>query len=653
MNEVKSNTQDPTSFALVDCVSYSGTEKKQFYYSIPSGGRPTIGDIYKIQFGKKNTLGVIRKITSTKPSDIKNIKHLGANINLPYTIPSYYLDLADWMRDYYVTTDRAIWSCLLPGGLQSKSRLKPTIVTATKTEKLNKLSGNQSKALKDINSSNTILLHGVTGSGKTEVYLHAIADHIKKSKSTILLVPEIMLTTQIENRLRDHFDNVVTIHSGLSTATRKKLWLECLEKSKTTPLIIIGARSALFTPLHNLGLISVDEEHEPSYKQESSPRYDAITVAAQMSRSTKSKLVLGSATPSLRSYYLSKKNIIKYCELKTRHKSELPDVEIIDIKNEQNSMISQTLKNEIDRCLKNKLQVLLFLNRRGSARALICNMCAQSTKCPNCNISFNYHGDINKLVCHYCNTKLMPPTKCGFCGSNDLRFVGDGTKKLESDVKKIWPDARLARIDKDNSKLDHLQQTYKDFSSAKLDIVIGTQMISRGIDIEKLHLVGIIDADSAMQIPDFSSSERAFSQICQAAGRAGRRSLKGKVIIQTRNPNNPIIKTAADQNYSVFYKSEILSREKFVYPPHCYLLKLQYAHKEPTKAFTQAIKLKKELKTTKGIAVLGPAQHIRRTLDRKTVYQIIVKSKQRKVLQELVINLPSNWTADIDPVSLI
>lgn len=653
MNEVRSNNREITSFALVDCVSYSGTEKRQFYYSVQLGDNPKIGDIYKIQFGDKNTLGVIRKVTSTKPSNIKNIKSLGTNINLPYSIPNYYLDLADWMRDYYVTTDRAVWSCLLPSGLQSKSRLKSTKDTTVKKEKLNKLSSSQSKALQDINCSNTTLLHGITGSGKTEVYLHAIADNIKKSKSTILLVPEIMLTTQIENRLRDHFYNVVTIHSGLSIATRKKLWIECLEKSKTTPIVIIGARSALFTPLHNLGLIIVDEEHEPSYKQESSPRYDAITVAAQMSRSTKSKLILGSATPSLRSYYLSKKNIINYCELKNRHRSELPDVEIIDIKNEQSSMISQTLKTEIDKCLINKLQVLLFLNRRGSARALICNMCAQSTKCSNCNISYNYHGDINKLVCHYCNAKLMPPTKCESCGSNDLRFVGDGTKKLEADVKNMWPDAKIARIDKDNSKLDHLQQTYKDFSTAKIDIVIGTQMISRGIDIEKLHLVGVIDADSAMQIPDFSSSERAFSQICQAAGRAGRRSRKGKVIIQTRNPNNPIIKTAADQNYQVFYESEILSREKFVYPPHCYLLKLQYAHKEPPKAFAQATKLKKELSTTKAIAVLGPTQHIRRTLDRKTVYQIIVKSKQRKVLQQLAINLPSNWTADIDPVSLI
>lgn len=656
MSKLSSASEDIVGYALLDCNGYAGIEKRQFYYGIQRDADVAIGDIYKIEFGKRKALGIVRDISTSKPDvikDIKLIKPLGSKIVLPVSLPRYYLDLADWLGDYYTSSSKSVWSCLLPGGIAAASTLKSSSPSNPKIGKINKLSEDQSKALDVINQSKTTLLHGITGSGKTEVYLHAIAANIKQSKSTILLVPEIMLTTQIEKRLREHFGNVITIHSGLSVATRKKLWIECLGRSRTEPLIIIGARSALFIPLYNLGLIIVDEEHEQSYKQESSPRYDAIAVAARIASSTDSRLVLGSATPSLRSFYLHQKGIIGYCELKNRHKSKLPEVEIIDIKEESSSTISQKLKDEIDDCLKNKLQVLLFLNRRGSARALICNNCAQATKCPTCNISLNYHGDINKLVCHYCNAKSMPPTKCSFCGSNDLRFVGDGTKKLESEVKATWPSAKVARIDRDSSKLEYLQKTYSQFASGELDIVIGTQMISRGIDIEKLHLVGIIDADSSMQIPDFGSSERAFSQICQAAGRAGRRSLRGKVIIQTRNPKNNIIRTAAKQDYLAFYESEIVSRKEFVYPPYCYLLKLQYAHKDARKALTQAQGLMTSLNQTSRIVKLGPTEHFRRTLERKTVYQIIVKSKERKILQKIASSLPNGWTSDLDPTSLI
>ncbi len=653
MSKVSTMSNQYCGYAMVDCNVYAGLKKRQFYYGINNDINISIGDIFHVHFGNRKALGIVRDITTTKPSGIKSIKPLGPKLEISSSLPKYYLNLADWLADYYTSSSKSVWGCLLPTGIASVSRLKSDKLSNIKISKINQLSKDQTEALDTINKSEITLLHGITGSGKTEVYLHAIAQNIKRSKSTILLVPEIMLTTQIEKRLREHFSDVVTIHSGLSVATRKKLWLECLSHSRSKPLVIIGARSALFMPLHNLGLIVIDEEHEQSYKQESSPRYDAISVAAKIAKSTNSKLILGSATPSLKSFYLHQKNIINYCELKSRHQSVLPEVTIVDIKEESNSMISRTLKKEIEHCLDNKLQVLLFLNRRGSARALICNNCAQATRCPNCNISLNYHGDINKLVCHYCNFKTMPLTTCSFCGSNDMRFVGDGTKKLESEVKNTWPSAQVARIDRDNSKLEYLQSTYSKFASGEINILIGTQMISRGIDIAMLHLVGIVDADSSMQIPDFGSSERAFSQICQAAGRAGRRSLKGKVIIQTRNPNNEIIRTAANQDYHAFYKSEIISRKEFVYPPYCYLLKLQCAHKDPKKALSQARSILASLNKIPRIARLGPTEHFRRTLDRKTVYQIIIKSKERKILQSIASNLPTGWTSDLDPSTLI
>ena len=638
--------------AQVQSASLALNSDKLFSYEIPSGDEAKTGEIYKIEFGKKQTLGIIRAIEKNAKMPKYKIKQLGKKIDLPSPLPSYFLELADWLQAYYSCSSRAVWSCLLPSGIKSKSQLKEKTAKKPKLKPLNKLSSDQSRALEVIKNNTTTLLHGITGSGKTEVYLHAIYRAQKNNESTILLVPEIMLTSQLENKLRDHFSDVVVLHSGLSTALRKKLWLESLEKSATQPLIILGPRSALFTPLHNLGLIIIDEEHEPSYKQESAPRYEAQIVAGRISQLTKAKLILGSATPSLRSYNLAKSKKIGYAELLNRHNSVLPSTSIIDMKNEK-KLLSTSLEKAIDNALEKNQQVLLFLNRRGSASALLCNNCSKVVNCPNCEISLTYHADTGRLVCHYCNHQSSPSAVCTFCGSTDLRFVGDGTKKLELEVSQKWPNARIKRVDRDNSDWQYLKSTYAQSQAGEIDILIGTQMISRGLDIENLTVVGIVDADSALQIPDFSASERTFQLISQAAGRAGRRATLGTVIIQTRNPTSGPIVAAAANSYNDFYNSEMKYRKDFAYPPYVYLVKLEYADKSTAKSERMAGELRTQLVKLRGVTVLGPTMRTRKSLSRESVAQIIVKSSIRSALINICKQLPAGWVADLDPIQLL
>ncbi len=624
-----------------------------FYYASDSNTQPKVGEIYKVSFGKKQVLGIVRKVTTQKPLGNYRIKELGKKLELPLALPNYFLELADWLASYYVSSSKAVWSCLLPSGIGASSKLKKTKPVTKKTNSINPLNSDQKKALKVINKWGNTLLHGVTGSGKTEVYLHAISEMVENKKSTIVLVPEIILTTQLETRLQNHFKEVVVMHSGLSTARRKQLWLECLERSQYKPLIVLGPRSVLFTPLHNLGLIIVDEEHEPSYKQDAAPRYEAQSVAAKIASITKAKLVLGSATPSMRSFELARVGRIGYAQLKTRHQSSMPNIKIVDMKQQKDKIISTELYESINNNLKAKLQTLLFLNRRGSAQALICNNCGKTSKCPNCNISLSFHADIGKLKCHYCNFQTNPLAQCQYCKGSDLRFLGDGTKKLEAEVHTNWPNARVARIDKDQSDYQYLHETYKLLKAGKVDILIGTQMISRGLDIDNLSLVGVIDADISLNIPDYTASERTFQLIMQTAGRAGRRRDVGDVIVQTKLPKSPIIVSASKHNYDEFYDSESKYRAKYIYPPFCYLLKLQYAHKISAQALLHANELIQSINKPQGVALLGPTIHQRRIANKKYVSQILLKSRSRSKLVEVARELPTGWIIDIDPISLI
>ncbi len=422
---------------------------------------------------------------------------------------------------------------------------------------------------------NQFLLYGVTGSGKTEVYLQLIDKAVKEDKSAIVLVPEISLTPQMLDRFISRFgkEKIAVLHSKLSIGERHDEW-ERIQKG--TAKIVIGARSAIFAPVKNLGIIIIDEEHDSSYKSEASPKYNAKEVAKEIANGAKIPLLLGSATPDLITFYNAKEtNKINLLKLTKRaNNSNLPKVEIVDLKQElangNRSMLSNDLYNAIEQNIKNKLQTILFLNRRGYSTFIMCRDCGYTVKCKNCNISMTYHSYENKLKCHYCGYEEKLVKKCPECGSDKIRYFGTGTQKLELEINKQFPNAKTIRMDVDTvTKKNSHEEILNKFKNENIDILIGTQMVVKGHHFPKVTLVGVIAADSSLNIDDYRATERTFQILTQVAGRAGREKLPGKVIIQSYNPENFSIQDAQKQDYDKFYETEIALRKQLKYPPFC------------------------------------------------------------------------------------
>ena len=440
-------------------------------------------------------------------------------------------------------------------------------------------------ATKDPVNSRPLLLHGVTGSGKTEVYLQAIFSVIEKGQTALVLVPEISLTPQTVARFKRRFahiqDQVAVLHSHLSGGERFDEWHKIVEGNAK---IVIGARSALFAPLKKLGLIVVDEEHEGSYKQDSSPRYHARDVAVVRAKIEGCSVVLGSATPSLESIHNTKIGKYELIELKERvDNCSLPLIRIIDLKNESRNLskaggpaiISERLRSAINDRLKKGEQTILFLNRRGFATSLSCPSCGHVCGCPECSVSLTFHRKEEKLICHMCGYQRVAPKKCPECKDPAIRFAGFGTEKVEEVLGKVFPSARIARVDTDTmSRKGALRKTLGDFKAVKLDILVGTQMIAKGLHFPNVTLVGILNADIGLHIPDFRSGERTFQLLTQVAGRAGRGEMEGEVLIQTFTPHSPSVQFARHHDYEGFSDQELEFRKSFSYPPfsHCIIL---------------------------------------------------------------------------------
>lgn len=416
------------------------------------------------------------------------------------------------------------------------------------------------------------LIYGVTGSGKTEIYLQLIENCLKNDKSSIMLVPEISLTPQTVDRFIARFgeDKIAVLHSKLSIGEKYDQWNK-IERGEAK--IIIGPRSAIFAPVNNLGLIVIDEEHDSSYKSETTPKYSAKEVARYIARQNNICLVLGSATPDIETYFKAEKQEINLLELKNRaNNSKLPDVKVVDLREEilsgNKSMISRELHNEIETNLKNKKQTILFLNRRGFSTFIMCRDCGYTVKCKNCDITLTYHLNTNKLKCHYCGFETNAVTICPECKSNNIRYFGTGTQKLEAEINKMFPTAKTIRMDVDTvSKKNSHEEILDRFKNENIDILIGTQMVVKGHHFPNVTLVGVIAADSSLNIDDYRANERTFQILTQVAGRAGREQLEGNVIIQTYNPENFAIQCAKEQNYDKFYNTEIALREQLKYPP--------------------------------------------------------------------------------------
>ena len=518
-----------------------------------------------------------------------------------------------------------------------------------------------------------LLLHGVTGSGKTEVYLQAIATTIANGKTALILVPEISLTPQTVARFKRRFaeiqQRVAVLHSHLSGGERFDEWHKIVEGNAR---IVIGARSALFAPLQNLGLIVVDEEHEGSYKQDTAPRYHARDVAVVRAKIEGCVVVLGSATPSLESIHNTRVGKYQLIELKERvDNCSLPLIRIVDLKKEARNLsksggpaiISERLRSAVDKRLAKGEQVILFLNRRGFATSLSCPSCGHVCGCSHCSVSLTFHRKQEKLVCHMCGYQRVAPRKCPECNDPSIRFAGYGTEKVEEILRKVFPVARLARVDTDTmSRKGALRKTLNDFKAAKLDMIVGTQMIAKGLHFPNVTLVGILNADIGLHIPDFRAGERTFQLLTQVAGRAGRGEMEGEVIIQTFTPQSPSVQFARHHDCLGFSEQELEFRKSFSYPPycHCLIVTVRSKHARMAEFTLQTLHKKFAKQLPKTIMMGEPIESPLAKAADQFRFQVMLRSANprsmtnyvRSVMNELTVPDEVVIAVDVDPLFL-
>ena len=511
---------------------------------------------------------------------------------------------------------------------------------------IKKLSDAQLEALKKIKISfetkNTALLHGVTSSGKTEIYVQLIEEILKQKKQVLYMLPEIALTTQLISRLQYYFGEKISVyHSKYSISERVEVWNNVLE-NKPKAQIIIGARSSLFLPFSKLGLIIVDEEHEPSFKQYApSPRYNGRDSAVVLAKLHNAKVLMGSATPSLESYYNAKNDRYGLITLKKRFGNVMmPAIELVDIKEKyrkklMNGHFSDRLLEEINLSLKNNEQVILFQNRRGYSPVIECNTCGVSPQCPNCDVSLTYHQYKNQLRCHYCGYNVPKMVSCIACGSETLDHKGFGTEQIELELKELFPDSRIARMDQDTTKRKHAHaKIIEALELQEIDILVGTQMLAKGLDFRHVSLVGVMNADNLLNFPDFRAHERSFQLLQQVAGRAGRTKKRGKVIIQTYNPYHQILQQVSINSFDEMYKQQMEDRYQFKYPPYYRMIKIVVKERSFQKMDKSSIWLAKALKIKLKENVLGPETPSVGRIRNMFITNILIKIPKDQSLQK-------------------
>ena len=511
------------------------------------------------------------------------------------------------------------------------------------------LNEEQQKVYKEIfnsiNTNETFLLYGVTGSGKTNVYMKVIEDVIKNNKTAILLVPEISLTPQIIKRFTSYFSNIAVLHSGLSDGEKYDEWRK-INEGKVN--IVIGARSAIFAPLKNIGVIIIDEEHSQTYKQENNPRYNAIDIAKERCKYHNCPLILGSATPSLESFARAKKGVYKLLELKNRYNNNsLPKVEIIDMNKEfkkASGYFSNTLIDQIKETLERNEQVILFLNRRGYSSFLTCSSCGYVEKCPNCDISLTYHKSSNMLRCHYCGYATKRKKLCPKC-QEEFKDYGIGTEKVEEELKSLIKDAKIIRMDVDTTTTKNAHaKIINSFLEEKYNILVGTQMIAKGLDFPNVTLVGVLNADIGLNFPDFRSSETTFSLLNQVLGRSGRGNKEGKVLIQTFNPEHYAIAYTKNHDYLGFYNEEMKIRKILKYPPYYYICSIKIISKDYNLASKSSYGVVNYLKQNiKNEIILGPSVCNVFKLNNNYRFQIIIKYKDVNNILEYLNNIEHHY----------
>lgn len=651
--------------------------KQSFYYTIPNKlhDKQIKYRRVSVPFGNRILVGyAVNVIEDYLPEENIKLKDIISVIDKMNLLNDEIIDMAQWLAKTYLCSVGEAMSVIVPVSLKVPKKLT---ITKNKDIKITNPNFNMTTAQKisfdkisqALNSGKTekFLIHGVTGSGKTEVYLRSIQTAIDNNKSAIFLLPEIALTPQFISILNKRFGDIVALwHSEVTTIQKYKIF----NAIRTGEIkIVVGARSAIFLPFTNLGLIIIDEEHENTYKQNNKPSYDTKEIALWRAEYNNAVVIFGSATPSIETYHNTMLGKYKLLEMPQRIDNKpLPEIQLISLKDIKTtvSVFSKPMLAAIKTALARREQVIIFLNRRGYSPSIICKNCDTVIQCPDCSVAMVYHKNPEHLECHYCGRQFRFPLKCPNCGNNEYRVIGVATQRVEQDLKLLFPHTKIFRLDRDSVTSKKVYtEVYEGIKEEKYSILLGTQMVTKGFDFPRVSLVCVVDADTSLYLPDFRSSERTFQLITQVAGRCGRADIKGRVLVQTRYPENYALLFSKQYSYDKFYEQEIEYRKELFYPPFCNIAKITVRNKDNDKCLSFAETLyrfteKEMMELNYPIFLLGPSQSYISRLNGTYRWQIILKGKRTEIkhLLEVVsskLRLPPDTyiNIELDPTDLL
>ena len=656
-------------YAEVAVEAARGIARESYTYAVPEGMDVVPGHRVTVPFGRRSSYGFVVSLGTEAPEvETKPIDTAGAE---PLLLP-HQVELARLVADHYwVPLIECIRAMLPPrvrgtgsaGSRESTRQRRHSrlleLATASIAHESIELTEEQSAAVDRIMGAPVTLLHGVIASGKTEVYLAAAERALAEGLRVLILVPEISLTPQLVQRVRARLDApVAVLHTQLTELERAQQWWRT---RRGEAQVVLGSRSAVFAPIARLGLICVDEEGSATYKQDRTPRYDAEWVARRLAEVTGARLVMGSATPSVATYHEADTGQIALATVTHRIRGHDAEVELVDMRDEaatgNRQPLSRRLVEVVTRTLENEEQTILYLNRRGLATYVMCRDCGRSVQCLGCSVALVQHAEIDGLVCHYCGYARAMPSVCDHCGSRNIRALGLGTQRLEGMVKKLWPQARVLRLDSDIARgPDSYFRVWEEFSERRVDILVGTQLVTRGFDLPAVTCVGVVDADLPLHFPDYRSAENTFSLVAQVAGRAGRTGRPSRVIVQTSNPEHYSLRCAASNDYEGFYRAELPARQAFVFPPFAELAVLTRTDRDDAKAAASAREAAESIAAgllrdgIDGIRVMGPSPAFIHRLRGEYRWQVTLKGDRLERAKHLAPR-GKDWSYDVDPLS--
>jgi primosomal protein N' (replication factor Y) len=657
-------------YAEVAVEAARGSGRETYTYAVPEGVDVVPGHRVTVPFGRRSTYGFVVSLATEDPGvETKMIATAGSDpLLLPHQVAlarlvadHYWVPLIECLRAMLPPRVRATGTSGSQASTRQRrhSRLVELATAPASPSNTHPLTDEQQSALQVIGANQVTLLHGVIASGKTEVYLAAAERALADGLRVLLLVPDISLTPQLVQRVRARLNApIAVLHSQLTELERAQQWWRT---RRGEAHVVLGSRSAVFAPIPRLGLICLDEEGSASYKQDRTPRYEAGWVARQLAAVSGARLVAGSATPSVVRYHAAERGEMALARMERRVRGRDAEVELVDMRDEaaagNRQPLSRRLLEVIDKTLENEEQVILYLNRRGMSTFVLCRDCGKSVQCLGCSVALVQHAEIDGLVCHYCGYSRAMPAVCDHCGSRNIRGMGMGTQRLETMVKKLWPRARVLRLDSDAARgPDSYFDIWETFSERRADILVGTQLVTRGLDLPAVTCVGVVDADLPLHFPDYRSAENTFSLVVQVAGRAGRDGRSSRVIVQTSNPEHYSLRCAATHDYLGFYAAELPARRAFLFPPFADLAVLTRTDADDAKAAASAREAAEAMATgllkegIEGIRVMGPAPAFIHRLRGEYRWQVTLKGDGLERARHLAPR-GRGWSYDVDPVT--